>query len=116
MRNKEAEGSGDTCSDVSKVVANIFISFIGGGILGLPYAFKRAGIMEGVIIMVLVAAFSVYAMLLLIECKDKAAPILCANPHAMRVNKGRDYTPVNVSDEGSDTDDNGKSSKGSSRR
>ena len=115
MRNKEA-AEGSRCQDGLKVVANIFISFIGGGILGLPYAFMRAGIMEGVIIMALVAAFSVYAMLLLIECKDKAAPILCANPRSIRVNRGNDYTPVNVSDDGSDTDDNGKSSKGSSRR
>ena len=27
--------------DPVKIVANIFISFIGAGILGLPYAFKR---------------------------------------------------------------------------
>ena len=26
---------------------NIFISFIGAGILGLPYAFKKAGLFEG---------------------------------------------------------------------
>ena len=33
-----------------RVVANIFISFIGAGVLGLPYAFKEAGLMEGKII------------------------------------------------------------------
>ena len=32
-----------------RVVANIFISFIGAGVLGLPYAFKEAGLMEGMV-------------------------------------------------------------------
>ncbi|GAB1608919.1 hypothetical protein Ahia01_001177000, partial [Argonauta hians] len=36
------------------VVANIFVSFIGGGVLGLPYAFKEAGVIEGVVIMMAV--------------------------------------------------------------
>ena len=30
-----------TTRDPVKIVANIFISFIGAGVLGLPYAFKR---------------------------------------------------------------------------
>ena len=30
-----------TTRDPIKIVANIFISFIGAGVLGLPYAFKR---------------------------------------------------------------------------
>lgn len=53
-----------------KVFANIFISFIGAGILGLPYAFKEAGLIEGIVIMAVVGAVSVKAMLLLIDCKD----------------------------------------------
>ena len=32
-----------TTRDPVKIVANIFISFIGAGVLGLPYAFKRVG-------------------------------------------------------------------------
>lgn len=54
-----------------KIFANIFISFIGAGILGLPYAFKEAGLIEGILIMSLVGAVSVKAMLLLIDCKDR---------------------------------------------
>ena len=30
-----------TTRDPVKIIANIFISFIGAGVLGLPYAFKR---------------------------------------------------------------------------
>ena len=38
-------GSGQitTTRDPIKIVANIFISFIGAGVLGLPYAFKKVG-------------------------------------------------------------------------
>jgi amino acid permease len=39
-----------------KIFANIFISFIGAGILGLPYAIKESGIIEGTVIMSLVGA------------------------------------------------------------
>lgn len=40
-------GGGVDDVSVTRVVANIFISFIGAGVLGLPYAFKEAGLMEG---------------------------------------------------------------------
>ena len=33
-----------TTRDPVKIVANIFISFIGAGVLGLPYAFKRVSL------------------------------------------------------------------------
>eukprot|EP00088_Acartia_fossae_P004214 TRINITY_DN11794_c0_g1_i10.p1 TRINITY_DN11794_c0_g1~~TRINITY_DN11794_c0_g1_i10.p1 ORF type:complete len:522 (+),score=67.77 TRINITY_DN11794_c0_g1_i10:78-1643(+) len=58
-------------ADPVKILSNIFISFIGAGVLGLPYAFRRAGIMEGVLVMILVSYFAVKAMLLIIECKYK---------------------------------------------
>ena len=64
-----AGGSGGATDSVVRIVANIFISFIGAGVLGLPYAFKVAGLPEGTIIMVLVAYLSVRAMLILIDCK-----------------------------------------------
>ena len=41
------------------MVANIFISFIGAGILGLPKAFKTAGLLEGSIVMAVVAFLAV---------------------------------------------------------
>jgi len=62
--------SGESSSSSVKVFGNIFISFIGAGVLGLPYAFKEAGILEGVVIMSFVGYLSVTAMLLLIDCKD----------------------------------------------
>ena len=43
---------------------------------GLPYAFKRSGLVEGAFVMAAVAYFSMKAMLLLIDClhKVKASP------------------------------------------
>lgn len=52
-----------------KIMANIFISFIGAGVLGLPYAFKEAGIIEGFCMMTAVGFISVKAMMLIIDCK-----------------------------------------------
>lgn len=62
--------------DPVKIVANIFISFIGAGVLGLPYAFKRAGILEGIVVMCFVSYFAVKAMLLIIDCKYKVLSVI----------------------------------------
>ena len=59
-----------------KIVSNIFIAFIGSGVLGLPYAFKRSGLLEGAFVMAIVAYFSTRAMLLLIDCKYKVKSVL----------------------------------------
>ena len=59
-----------------KIVSNIFIAFIGSGVLGLPYAFKRSGIFEGAFVMAIVAYFSTRAMLLLIDCQYKVKNVL----------------------------------------
>ncbi|XP_062513793.1 uncharacterized protein LOC134189515 [Corticium candelabrum] len=55
----------------AKVFANIFISFVGAGVLGLPFAFKEAGVMEGSLIMTFIAIISTKSLLLLIDCKYK---------------------------------------------
>nr|XP_039250430.1 amino acid transporter AVT3B-like [Styela clava] len=62
---------GQGTTSTLKVFGNIFISFIGAGVLGLPYAFKEAGILEGIIIMSTVGLLSVRAMLLIIDSKDR---------------------------------------------
>lgn len=69
-------GGGQGTKDPVKIVANIFISFIGAGVLGLPYAFKRAGLLEGVLVMLCVSYFAVKAMLLIIDCKYKVLSVL----------------------------------------
>eukprot|EP01079_Euglenida_sp_SAG-EU17-18_P004211 gene4211-764_t len=49
---------------------NAFISFIGTGILGLPYMYGQAGFLPGTIGLLLVASVSLYTMLLVAKCKD----------------------------------------------
>ncbi|XP_031564992.1 amino acid transporter AVT3C-like [Actinia tenebrosa] len=62
-------------TSTTTIFANIFISFIGAGILGMPYAFKVAGVVEGCVIMALVGIISVRAMLLIVDCKNKLVSI-----------------------------------------
>ena len=47
------------------------LGFVGAGILGLPFAFKEAGLVEGCVIMLAVGFISSKAMILLINCKEK---------------------------------------------
>ncbi|RUS78351.1 hypothetical protein EGW08_013902 [Elysia chlorotica] len=61
--------SGSGTDNPVKIFANIFIAFIGAGVLGLPYSFKEAGILEGAFIMAMVGIISGKAMLLLVDCK-----------------------------------------------
>ncbi len=58
-------------------------------ILGLPFAFKQAGLMEGAFVLTLVAAGSVKAMLLLIECKYKCLSVLVPDLSNVRVSDGK---------------------------
>ena len=54
---------------VYKTLANIFISFMGAGILGLPYAFRHAGLALGAAFMLFLSLLAFYAILLLVDCK-----------------------------------------------
>jgi len=50
--------------------AHMFISFVGAGVLGLPYAFMKTGLLGAISIMPFVGASATYAMMLLIDCKN----------------------------------------------
>jgi len=54
-----------------KIYGNIFICFVEAGVLGLPYAFKESGILEGLIVTLFISFFSVKSMLLLVDCRYK---------------------------------------------
>ena len=56
-----------------KLFGNICISFMGAGILGLPFAFRQAGVIQGIITLLLVSTISVIGMLTLLDIK-KAIP------------------------------------------
>ncbi|EJK58568.1 hypothetical protein THAOC_21293 [Thalassiosira oceanica] len=55
----------------AQVAVNIFISFVGAGLLGLPYAYSRSGWLLGSVALGLVSTGNVYAMLLLVKCRKK---------------------------------------------
>lgn len=54
-----------------KSFSNISIAFLGSGVLGLPYAFRKCGILIGLATLIGVAAVSTYAMMLVVQCKYK---------------------------------------------
>lgn len=52
-----------------KTLANIFISFLGAGILTLPHAFKESGLLLGGGFLTVLALLAYYCILLLVDCK-----------------------------------------------
>lgn len=50
-----------------RAASNLFISVVGAGVLGLPYAFRRSGLVQGTIVMVIIAALNLHCMLLLVS-------------------------------------------------
>ena len=52
-------------SETAQITVNIIISFVGAGLLGIPYAYSRAGWLLGTVALFAISALNVYAMLLL---------------------------------------------------
>jgi hypothetical protein len=61
----------------AQVAVNIFISFVGAGLLGMPYAFSRSGWLLGTISLAMVSTGNLYCMLLLVKIRKR----LEANGH-----------------------------------
>lgn len=55
----------------TQVAVNIFISFVGCGMLGMPYAFSQAGWVLSIIALFTMSTLNVYAMLLLVKTRGK---------------------------------------------
>ena len=53
----------------TQVVVNIFISFVGSGMLGMPYAFSQSGWLLGVVALGTMVALNIYAMLSLVRTR-----------------------------------------------
>ena len=67
--NGDEESDSEGNSSALKAAANIFIAVVGAGVLGLPYAFAKSGLVLGAVFLIFVAALALYAMLLLAQCK-----------------------------------------------
>ena len=64
-------GSGGGAATPRQTVINIFISFVGAGMLGMPYAFSRSGWALGVVCLFAVSSANVYCMLLLVKTRRR---------------------------------------------
>ncbi|XVF67132.1 hypothetical protein PTKIN_Ptkin10aG0096400 [Pterospermum kingtungense] len=64
-------GKGKPLSSQSKTFANVFISIVGAGVLGLPYAFKKTGWIMGLLMLFSVAGLTTYCMMLLVYTRRK---------------------------------------------
>eukprot|EP01083_Nonionella_stella_P203026 741134_1 len=62
-----SEGSGDSQEDKSPMHMAIYNMLAGCGIVGLPLQMQQSGIIPGIILMAIVAGFSVYTLRLLIK-------------------------------------------------
>ncbi|XP_062112314.1 amino acid transporter ANT1-like [Humulus lupulus] len=65
-------GTGGRASTV-QTLANIVVSIVGTGVLGLPFAFRIAGWLAGSIGVMVAGLASYYCMLLLVKCREKLA-------------------------------------------
>lgn len=62
-----------------KTAANLFISFLGAGVLGLPYAFRRSGLTQGVVFMLIIVVLNIHCMMLLVS--NTACHVYAINYH-----------------------------------
>jgi proton-coupled amino acid transporter len=62
-------GSGK-CSN-KRALINVLKSYIGSGVLGLPFAYSQGGMIAGTIGMLIVALLSTVAVFLLLDCKKR---------------------------------------------
>lgn len=85
-----SSSSGEGTRSPVKIFGNIFISFIGAGVLGLPNAFKEAGVLEGSLVLMFVGFLSFRGMMLLIKAKQYVS-----KDNISRIK----LTPVNSADE-----------------
>jgi hypothetical protein len=67
----DAHGMAQGTATPAQVAVNIFISFVGAGLLGMPYAFSRSGWLLGTVSLALVSAGNLYCMLLLVKIRKR---------------------------------------------
>ena len=88
---KSRAGSSTTASSSShrQVVINIIISFVGAGLMGIPYAFAQSGWALGAAALCTVSALNVYAMLLLPVVRQRLVVVVVAVAKQQQKQKNR---------------------------
>jgi amino acid permease len=72
--NGAPAADGEQACSTPRAYVNTFLSFVGAGILGLPFAFSRTGMFAAGFVLVMVAVLSCRCTLQLIHCKQ--SPLL----------------------------------------
>eukprot|EP01006_Ploeotia_vitrea_P017429 TRINITY_DN48547_c0_g2_i1.p1 TRINITY_DN48547_c0_g2~~TRINITY_DN48547_c0_g2_i1.p1 ORF type:complete len:414 (+),score=30.40 TRINITY_DN48547_c0_g2_i1:53-1294(+) len=67
--NECAEGDVELAGDIA-IFGNAFISFVGAGMLDLPYAFSKVGMLIGTVGVFFVAGLSLFTMMTIVKCKQ----------------------------------------------
>lgn len=60
-----------TNTEIGQITVNIIVSFVGAGLLGIPYAFRRAGWFLGSLTLCATSALNLYALLLLPKVRKR---------------------------------------------
>mmetsp|Transcript_7127 Transcript_7127/g.19098 ORF Transcript_7127/g.19098 Transcript_7127/m.19098 type:complete len:476 (-) Transcript_7127:159-1586(-) len=78
-RNRAAEGKSTT----AQALVNVVKTYIGAGVLGLPYAFRLGGILGGSALMLVLCVLSTYCIHCVIRCKRTPRDAVAreATPH-----------------------------------
>ncbi|XP_043714343.1 amino acid transporter AVT3B-like [Telopea speciosissima] len=64
-------GKASHLSSLPKTFANVFISIVGAGVLGLPYTFKKTGWVFGLLMILAVSILTYHCMMLLVYTRRK---------------------------------------------
>jgi len=71
LQHADNHGMSPGSASNSQVAFNIIISFVGAGMLGIPYAFKQSGWVLGMFALAMTSTANVYAMLLLVKVRQQ---------------------------------------------
>eukprot|EP00730_Choanoeca_flexa_P019083 TRINITY_DN9306_c0_g1_i4.p1 TRINITY_DN9306_c0_g1~~TRINITY_DN9306_c0_g1_i4.p1 ORF type:complete len:307 (+),score=35.92 TRINITY_DN9306_c0_g1_i4:210-1130(+) len=71
--------------------SNVFIAFVGAGVLGMPYAFKETGLLSSTILMITISCICIKAMLLIVDCKNLVVRQASTNHNSLDRVSDMDY-------------------------
>lgn len=67
MQNGNNTNKSDTLSSLPQASFNYINSIVGSGVIGIPYAFHRAGFGLGFLLLILVAVITDYSLILMVS-------------------------------------------------
>ncbi|GAB0089946.1 putative sodium-coupled neutral amino acid transporter 11 [Sergentomyia squamirostris] len=68
IKNDDPASKSDTLSSMPQAGFNYVNSIIGSGVIGIPYAFHKAGFGLGLLLLILIAYITDYSLILMVRC------------------------------------------------